>query len=556
MLHLFQILLKYVLILTLVRLLSTAVGLEFGVSRHYLRLLDFLFKKRIEEKFRSASELETEEGPNLDEREAEAFDEDKKKAKKPLPTLLWSASSPSTGASNEASMPVAPLGGPTIGVKQTKALRRSPSTPDGPPIFLLDDEDFEEDEDLEEKDKQDQHSLQVSNWKLGPDNNELKNNKNKINNNGHDNDFLYMKIEQQQQHQHNHSFQLHDVCKFVHKGLEAIVDDQVTKRFTQEQLKCWNLLTRTTTTNFHYYQNHHHFCKSRLLAFYWLIGFLFRYLFLFPLRIVFTLTGYIWLMLSVFLISLLPMRMKLIRDVGYYLTSKMAFRMLSCGYTSRLEFHNTQYRPEKGDICVSNHTSPLDVVLLACDNCYALVGQKHSGILGFLEKLLSRATNHVWFDRSEMKDRQLVTQRLRDHIKGRDNWPVLIFPEGTCINNSAVMLFRKGSFEISDRIRPIAMKYDPRFGDPFWNSSKHSYTHYLLLLMSSWAIKCDVWYLAPMDRLPGECAAEFASRVKAAIARQAGLEDLNWDGQLKRQATKERWREQQQEDFAKRLKLD
>lgn len=27
--------------------------------------------------------------------------------------------------------------------------------------------------------------------------------------------------------------------------------------------------------------------------------------------------------------------------------------------------------------------------------------------------------------------------------------PILIFPEGTCINNTSVMMFKKGSFEVS-----------------------------------------------------------------------------------------------------------
>jgi len=28
--------------------------------------------------------------------------------------------------------------------------------------------------------------------------------------------------------------------------------------------------------------------------------------------------------------------------------------------------------------------------------------------------------------------------------------PILIFPEGTCINNTSVMQFKKGSFEVSN----------------------------------------------------------------------------------------------------------
>lgn len=41
-------------------------------------------------------------------------------------------------------------------------------------------------------------------------------------------------------------------------------------------------------------------------------------------------------------------------------------------------------------------------------------------------------------------------------------------------------------------------QYDPRFGDAFWNSSKHNMVSYLLRMMTSWAIVVNVWYLPPM----------------------------------------------------------
>ena len=52
--------------------------------------------------------------------------------------------------------------------------------------------------------------------------------------------------------------------------------------------------------------------------------------------------------------------------------------------------------------------------------------------------------------------------------------------------------------------------------------------HYLLDIMSSWALVCDIWYLPPVTRQEGETAIEFANRVKADIARQGGLVDLIW----------------------------
>lgn len=44
------------------------------------------------------------------------------------------------------------------------------------------------------------------------------------------------------------------------------------------------------------------------------------------------------------------------------------------------------------------------------------------------------------------------------------------------------------------------MKYDSRFGDAFWNSSEQGYFAYLMQMMSSWALICNVWYLPPMRR--------------------------------------------------------
>lgn len=55
-----------------------------------------------------------------------------------------------------------------------------------------------------------------------------------------------------------------------------------------------------------------------------------------------------------------------------------------------------------------------------------------------------------------------------------------------------------------------------------------------MMMMTSWAIVCSIWYLKPMHRYENESSINFANRVKAAIARQGGLVDLDWDGSLKR----------------------
>ncbi|OQV11834.1 Glycerol-3-phosphate acyltransferase 3 [Hypsibius exemplaris] len=334
----------------------------------------------------------------------------------------------------------------------------------------------------------------------------------------------------------------YDYCKW---GMEAITEDQVTKSFEAEEINSWNLLTRTNM-NYHYI--------SVRLTIVWCLGFLFRYFILMPFRLLITVIGVLWLTTCMAFTGYLP-NGPLKRRVNQYV-NLMCFRIVSRGFSAIIRFHDPQNKAKEGGICVANHTTPIDVIILSVDNCYNLIGQRHHGFLGFLQRALSRAANHIWFERSETKDRMAVSQRLKDHVTVPHNLPVLVFPEGTCINNTTVMMFKKGCFEVDCPIYPVAIKYDPRFGDAFWNSSEQSMVQYLLMMMTSWAIVCDVWYLPPMRRKEGEDAAMFAARVKNEIANKGGLVELDWDGQLKRQNVKVEWKQIQQKIFSERIKFE
>ncbi|KAL4693711.1 hypothetical protein H8959_012976, partial [Pygathrix nigripes] len=164
-------------------------------------------------------------------------------------------------------------------------------------------------------------------------------------------------------------FQLSDIFYFCRKGMETIMDDEVTKRSSAEELESWNLLSR----------NHYNFRYITLqLMVLWGLGGLILYCSLLPLRITLALTG----------ISLLMVGTTV---VGYL-----------------------------------HYTSPIDVIILVSDGYYAT--------------------------------------KEPPHLPRRN-------PEG-CINNTLVMMFKKGSFEIGATVYPLAIKYDHQFGDAFWNSSK------------------------------------------------------------------------------------
>ncbi|XP_077289607.1 glycerol-3-phosphate acyltransferase 4 isoform X6 [Arctopsyche grandis] len=336
-------------------------------------------------------------------------------------------------------------------------------------------------------------------------------------------------------------FDLSTCLEYIKAGVESIIEDQVTSVFEAEELRSWNLLTRTN--------RHYEFVSWRLTVI-WMMGFFVRYFFLFPLRVFICFVGVASLTACTALVGCL--REGEPRRRANRRLSAACFALLSRSISAVVTYHG---EPPRGPgICVANHTSPIDALMLMCDNCYSLIGQRHGGFLGILQRALARASPHIWFERSEVKDRHAVTNRLKEHVSDPNNPPILIFPEGTCINNTSVMQFKKGSFEVGGVIYPVAIKYDPKFGDAFWNSSRYSMMQYLYMMMTSWAIVCDVWYLPPMYRRSNETAVEFANRVKSVIARQGGLVDLVWDGQLKRMKAKKEWKELQQEEFSRRLK--
>ncbi|XP_017030279.1 glycerol-3-phosphate acyltransferase 4 [Drosophila kikkawai] len=322
------------------------------------------------------------------------------------------------------------------------------------------------------------------------------------------------------------------MSSLVSLGLELILEDEVTPHFVAAPVPHgqWNLLTR----NLGQLVGELHW-RLRLV---WLLGWLTRYVLLLPLR---TLAAWASLFLTSVIAAVLGqlpeshLKQLLVEQV-----LRQCFRIMAGCLPIIRRFHNPEHRPTRG-ICVCNHTSPLDVLVLMSDAHYTVTGQIHDGIIGVFQRALSRVSPQMWFDRGQLGDREALKLILRRHSGSADRPPILLFPEGTCINNTAVMQFRKGAFAVSDVVYPLAISYDRRFSEAFWNSSRHSMLRYMFMLVSSWCTACDVWYMEPLRRRGNESPVEFSNRVKAAIAAQANIDSLPWDGNLKRRSPVRDW---------------
>ena len=264
----------------------------------------------------------------------------------------------------------------------------------------------------------------------------------------------------------------------------------------------------------------------------WVLGILVRHLVLLPVRLLIVVVGNVLMVLFFFVVC------PLVRDRGRRLALQKWLLRAYCNmwlasWGAVVRYHGIRPRRHANQVIVANHTTVFDVVLINAQTDTAIIGQKQPGLIGFLQTNFLSATGGVWFDRKDTHDRSFVARKLKEHIQCEDNAALLVFPEGTCVNNEYCIQFKKGAFELGAIIYPVAIKYNRIFCDAFWNSRKQSFVRHIYNLMTSWALVADVWYLDPQVIQPGETSVQFAARVKAMIAKKAGLVNVDWDGYLK-----------------------
>lgn len=80
----------------------------------------------------------------------------------------------------------------------------------------------------------------------------------------------------------------------------------------------------------------------------------------------------VWLIISTTVVGYVP-KSPFKRWLNFHM-SILCFEVLSSVLSLVVKYHNKENRPKSG-ICVANHTSPIDTLVLMCDNCYSLVSQ-------------------------------------------------------------------------------------------------------------------------------------------------------------------------------------
>lgn len=307
-------------------------------------------------------------------------------------------------------------------------------------------------------------------------------------------------------------FEITDCVPLMCEAMQVLVDDTFTRCFESIYPEAWNW-------NLYLYPM-------------WLLGVFVRYCILFPLRLLCLLSGTL-----VFLICFTVVTTLVSNEQTKFEAQRTLIKLWAAvfvmSWSGVIKYHGVKPRRGPNQIHVANHSSMIDVIILQQQFPYAIVGQHHSGLVGRIQDDILRCMGCLWFERRDIKDRLSVGQKIKEHIQNPRNNPLLIFPEGTCVNNRYCVMFKKGAFDLGATVYPIAIKYNKDFCNPFWNSRKESFWKHLFNLMTCWAVVCDVYYMPPQTIREDETSVQFANRVKKQIAEKAGLECVAWDGYLK-----------------------
>ncbi|CAL2049314.1 unnamed protein product [Caenorhabditis brenneri] len=320
-------------------------------------------------------------------------------------------------------------------------------------------------------------------------------------------------------------------------GIQSILQDDLTRPFEIEEEEA-SLL---------------HFPKEILNLPFYLFGLGFRWLFLFPLRICFMMFTVLFLTISSGFCVMIDAEKKHYRYCG------ITFAKLFNASTGLLvNFHDKKNRPRFPGVAVANHLSANDVMTIysGCEYDgvgYTITGQSHGGFVKYLYKYGGKLTPLLLVDRACDKNRNALHQAIVNHSKSKDEdaYPVLLFPEGYCSNNKTVLQFRKAIFDGQTTIYPIAMKQNSRFGDAFW--SEDTFIPYLVRIMTSWCTIIDIYYLPPMYKETKENDEQFAKRVQTAIATKLSVDALPFDGKLKSEKERLKYKEKLQSGLAEKL---
>lgn len=257
------------------------------------------------------------------------------------------------------------------------------------------------------------------------------------------------------------------------------------------------------------------------------LSFAIRHLIIFPIRLL------LLTLITLFTIMFLTIGKRVGSEQIVSIAFTVFFRLFSVVLCYRVKHTGTKQEYTGPHVYVANHTTFMDLLLMSSHKFYhACISEGHGGLFGLIFRVIFVKNGSIAFRRSERQDREAVLAKIQAHIWSNKS-PLVIFPEGTCVNNKYTVLFQKGAFSLGIPIFPVSIKYKKHLIDPYWNRKIQGFAGHMFYLMTRWSIEAEVHWGDIMLPKDNESAVNFSHRVKNIIAKQAGLRNTLWNGYFK-----------------------
>eukprot|EP00752_Nemacystus_decipiens_P017246 g15450.t1 len=182
---------------------------------------------------------------------------------------------------------------------------------------------------------------------------------------------------------------------------------------------------------------------------------------------------------------------------------------------------------EEAPIIVSNHVSPFEPFYLVSKTQATPVQRvedSRAPILGTIQK----AMQIMFVDRANPASKKKCLHAIEERSDPASTFPrVLVFPEGTCTNQRALITFKHGPFIPGQNVQPVTVRY-PRKDchlDPSYPAVAPS------LAALALRVSCQVWNVMEIEYLPVYVPTEedrdnptlFAQHVQEYMSRSLGV---------------------------------
>ncbi|MEO7276838.1 MAG: lysophospholipid acyltransferase family protein [Sphingomicrobium sp.] len=185
--------------------------------------------------------------------------------------------------------------------------------------------------------------------------------------------------------------------------------------------------------------------------------------------------------------------------------------------------HVTGPSAEAGTLLIANHTSWLDILLLAGWARSAFVSKDDLGH-GLIHWLADQNAT-IYVKRSDRKG-SLDQATTIARALGRDQ-PVTIFPEGTTGPGTELLVFRSTLLEAArlggpgSRVRPVAIDYGKARAEVGWSNGESGKANVMRILRRPGRLRVTLHMLGPLDPQLGR--KQLTEDARAAIALTLGF---------------------------------